>query len=221
MKNTLALILALFLCVLPALAQEPHLPLGSVVPGVGQNVGVDLGAGKEVLHGAILPAANGGTGLSTSGTDSTKVLGSDGAGGFHMVSSGGSSTWTHLTGTITSTELKSLNASPKTLLAAQGANSYIEVGDAVAEYIYGTTPYTGGAPICFGVGGNNVSQIFGATNIQGSGSLFTSLNCQLFSTFDPTTYFNGALTIFNQGGPEFAGGDGTIKYDITYRVVQF
>lgn len=33
----------------------------------------------------ILPAANGGTGLTTSGVDNTKVLGSDGAGNFVMV----------------------------------------------------------------------------------------------------------------------------------------
>ena len=57
-------------------------PLRSILPGVGTTVGVDLKS--ELQSGTICPAANGGTGLATSGTDSAKYLNSDGSGGWQL-----------------------------------------------------------------------------------------------------------------------------------------
>jgi hypothetical protein len=46
---------------------------------------------------------------------------------------------------VSSAEIKALNGAPKTLIAAQGANTFIEVLASIFKYNYGTATYVNGA----------------------------------------------------------------------------
>lgn len=136
---------------------------------------------------------------------------------------GGGSEWTYTEVAVSSAEILALNSTPKTLLVAPGANSYIEIGKVIFEYTHVSTAYTvaglfiikdgGGYFQRFitdftGEGANTIVfindwNIWGATNHeQGYSILNDSLEftCQ---TSDPTL------------------GDGTLLVKIWYKVKTF
>lgn len=136
----------------------------------------------------------------------------------------GSSLLQSVSVSITSAQFKAMSGTPVTILAAQGAGTYIKVQSAVLEYLYGGTQYTAGAYPTFKVGGNYIyGGIISGTTIDG----FTS--SQILD-WTPTTasalalnaassgLLNGALTLVTDG-PDFATGNGTWIVVVYYTVV--
>jgi hypothetical protein len=126
-----------------------------------------------------------------------------------------------VTGQITSAEIKALVATPKTLVAAAGANTVIDPISLVVVYNFGTTPYatgTGNLELRFNSTPVMVSNILSSTNMLSSANAYSCPSLLTLSdqSTDPT---NKAIQLHISSGSEFTAGDGTISYELVYRTV--
>ena len=120
---------------------------------------------------------------------------------------------------ISSSEIKTLNASPKELIAAPGAGKAIIPMGITYSFTYGTTQYTAGnnirtsfstttgAALDAGIGG---AQIIAAAN--------SITNCAQPFGNDDNIVENDSIILRNIG-TEYATGDGTLKVFMTYKVI--
>lgn len=130
----------------------------------------------------------------------------------------------HARVTISQANWNQLNASPYTLVAAQGANTFIVVHQCVVHESFNTTNPTGGSSLQLYMAGFFWSR-------QGPGpTIFTSGNYDKWAAFiigGQSTYANedGSSASFNQplqlraASTEYTGGDNTFYVDTWYSVM--
>ena len=126
---------------------------------------------------------------------------------------------------ISNAEIKALRAAPKELVAAQGADAYIELVSAVLVMDYGTNVLTESADnlvIEYATSGADVTAA-----IEMTGFIDQAVDQMAFVAHAPiatdaaSDILNNALQLFNTGDGEFggnAGADTTMTVHITYRV---
>jgi len=126
--------------------------------------------------------------------------------------------------TLTPTQIKTLRASPITLISAPGVGFVIRILAANYTYIAGTTPYT--------VGSNKKLQLFygssepfdysvladGLLNAADSTFIYAGID---FASGTPTllsSLENLPIVLHQNDSVEFADGDGTCKVTINYTI---
>jgi hypothetical protein len=126
---------------------------------------------------------------------------------------------------ITDAQIKALHASPKELIAAPGANSYIEVVGCELIFDYGTgTAYTESSDNLILGYDNGTTQIGGT--IEATGFIDQTANTVISwvnsaTARAATLLVNKNVALKNSGDGEYGGGngsDGAIRAIITYRV---
>lgn len=130
--------------------------------------------------------------------------------------------------TLTSAELLALKATPVELLPAPGEGKYYVVFHAVADYKFGTTPYTNDGPDSLDIaqGENGLIQ-FNDNELLESPStsrLYMKAAQSLggpantFASVDGPGTQNQPLTIANLGATEITGGDGVLTVFVYYKI---
>lgn len=123
--------------------------------------------------------------------------------------------------TVSSAEILALNATPKQLIAAPGANKIIQVLGVTTEYIYVTSTYTTNLTLAMRYGA--IANDMWRSNVLSQ--VATSFTFSLFGDPTYTASLTGDIrnTAVNltvlAGNP--AAGDGTLKFVITYRLIDF
>jgi hypothetical protein len=126
---------------------------------------------------------------------------------------------------ISSTEIKALAATPKEIVAAPGADKFVQLIDAVVIHDFGTAAYAEpSAPddMQFQYDGGSGGAATG--DIDATGLL--TATADTFSVVAPTPpvklaaadNVNKNLVLINTGG-EYTTGDGTVTVKVTYRVL--
>ena len=130
-----------------------------------------------------------------------------------------------VSGTLTSTQIKSLRASPVLIIPAQGVGNYIRLISITSKFNYaGTNQFTGSNNVILYPGGvftNPVATLLTTTILNG-----TTTQCFL----PLATASSGLSTIYDNTGVEIsissvtevggnAADDNTLSYSITYQVV--
>ncbi|HVB24111.1 MAG TPA: hypothetical protein VNG51_19390 [Ktedonobacteraceae bacterium] len=118
--------------------------------------------------------------------------------------------------TLTSAQILALNTTPITLIAAQGANTYIEVLAATAKLDFGTVAYTGAnaANITYTNGAGAA-----ATGTLSSSFLDSSSSAAAKVVPAAVTPVVNSPVVISVGTANPAAGDSTITLDLFYRVV--
>lgn len=121
--------------------------------------------------------------------------------------------------TVTAAELKALNPTSKTLIAAPGAGKYIAIEDCFIAFDYVAPQYTGGNDllVCYSSESANYFALTTETlQIRGAADFVQS--------FQPANVgyvyakVNEAVQLKNTGA-NFATGNGTMKIHIKYRII--
>lgn len=159
---------------------------------------------------------------ATSATTAPACTSVTAAGWIQINGAGGSSIVQQAIVNITSAQIKTLNASPITIVAAQGAGTFIEFLSATVEYVCsGCTQYTAGSNLTFAwTGGVYAATAIGNTNFNGltATSILTFPNAYGAGVLGLGNLTNLALTFSNPSGPEFATGTGTLIVQCQYIV---
>lgn len=122
--------------------------------------------------------------------------------------------------TVTANQIKALNASPKTLIAAPSAGETLIVERVLFRFNWGTTQYTGGSAlsVLYAGGSTNLmagtlaaSFITGPTAAVTSDAILAGLGTQLAAPQETAVTLKAAAA-------EFAAGDSTLEVQIWYRV---
>lgn len=122
--------------------------------------------------------------------------------------------------TLTANEIKALNASPKTLIAAPGAGETIIVERVLFRFLWGTTQYTGGSNLSVIYEGGSTNQlagtlaasfITGPTGAVTSDAILAALGTQLAAPQETAIQLKAAAA-------EFATGDSTLEVQAWFRV---
>jgi hypothetical protein len=209
-------------------AQTTPIPVGDGGTGATTLTGVVLGNGTSALTAltdtqltthinAFTSALSGAVPASGGGT--TNFLRADGT----WATAGSSTDIVHVSGTITSAQLKALHATPINIVAAQGANKAVIPVNATFKYVHGATAYTGtGATVTLNIlnGQNQYATIISQTNMGNVLDTYEMPSCTILD-HSGTLIENQPLSLYNPSTTELATGDGTLKYDIDYRVVTF
>lgn len=135
-------------------------------------------------------------------------------------SGGGSGVVQQVTVNISSAQIKTLNASPVTIVAAQGAGTFIQFVGATVEFVSNGTQYTTATGnVNFTLAGNWVAQATSDATING-------LTSTQQIPFPPASggsslgdQRNVALDFRNTSAPEFAAGNGTFIVKCQYIVL--
>jgi len=158
----------------------------------------------------------------TVGSGSTRVLCVSNGSAWAAASGGGGTSVVLQTPpiTVSAAQVKTVNASPVTIVAAQGAGTYIELVSAVVEYVCAScTQYTSGNNLVFKIGGAWASTDITSGNFDG----IPSTGLIPFSGLPSSSVWigdrrNTALTFTNDSGPEYATGTGTLIIQANYIV---
>jgi len=127
--------------------------------------------------------------------------------------------------TLTPAQITSLRAMPVSLIAAPGPGKAISPVSLVAQYKFGTVPYSvsSGGNLTFSLGPLSNSEI-AFEPVGGSGFVDQTANQMNVrsgaSIGDAQAKLeNQDLRVTNDGGAEWTGGDGTVTITVTYTVV--
>lgn len=128
-----------------------------------------------------------------------------------------------LVSTVSSAELLALFATPKVLIAAQGAGTIIQLDSCLMKYVYNSVQYTlGGAIQLNWVGGSTSVMDASSTMLSGADIQAAASKTIRGRVADlgitVTTFENTGIQITN-AGEAFASGNGTIKVYLTYRII--
>lgn len=125
---------------------------------------------------------------------------------------------------LTSAQIKTLNATPLSILAAPGAGKIIAINTIIFANTFGTIQYTrtgatfklflGTTADALALTGDQNAMVIAAAS---AASLIQPSTNSNFAT--ATKGVNKAIFIGNDGGSEFAAGDGTIKVTLVYTVI--
>jgi len=126
------------------------------------------------------------------------------------------------TTTLTTAQVNALRATPITVVAAQGANTWIELVTAVITYDYATAAFTVAADedlvIEYADGTDATASIETAGFLDQVDDEIRYYPFALTAGADPEATIGQALRIFNTGAGEIADGGGEVDIRITYRV---
>ncbi len=122
--------------------------------------------------------------------------------------------------TLTANEIKALNASPKTLIAAPAAGEALIIERVLFRFIWATTQYTAGSALSVLYAGGSTNLLAGTlaatfltapTAAVTSDAILAGLGTQLSAPQETAVTLKAAST-------EFATGDSTLEVQIWYRV---
>ena len=160
---------------------------------------------------------------SSQATSSGQVLTNDGSGGLNWGSGVNDDVVKSATISISSAQLKAINTTPQTLVAAPGSGKAISVDEIVYSYTYGGTAYTGGntlIPIYAGgttnLFGTDANSIITQAKMQGTTS-FIVRRIASTSAVPIDILSNTAVNLYSSGN--YATGNGTLKVFIRYRIL--
>lgn len=127
------------------------------------------------------------------------------------------------TRTVTSAEIKTLHASPVTLIAAPGASKYIMTVAESYKYIFGGTAYTSASGTVKAVlsTANVLGTVFLNVSMVAAASSYRAISSFTAAPGSGVALENQPYMLYNDGAAEFATGNGTIKCSIDYRIVDF
>lgn len=125
--------------------------------------------------------------------------------------------------TLTATQVNNLRATPVTLVAAQGANTWIEVVSVVITYDYGSASFTVGGDedlvIQWHDGTDATAGIETTGFIDQADDEIRFYPRALTAAADPEASLNAAVEVINTGSGELSIGTGcTVDFRTTYRV---
>ena len=119
---------------------------------------------------------------------------------------------------VTNAEWLALNASPKTLIAAPGANKAIKVTELSVFFDYGTTNFTFAGNIIVEINSVNMGLISSLDSPLAADTIY-SLPIDGGASNGVKLATNTALVLTTSGGGGATGGDGKVKVKISYRVL--
>lgn len=125
-------------------------------------------------------------------------------------------------GTITSNQLKALNSSPPTAIAAPGSGKHIEVIGMSAKYVYGGTAYVGTNNVLlqYAAGVGVPAVVISGANMIGAVSVWSSgIGKPTSAVGGSTSGIDNAALQFTCPVTDFITGNGTINYTILYTIV--
>lgn len=182
-------------------------------------------ASTDTLTNKTFDTAGAGNSLKVAGTSITAV---SGTGAVCLASgsacAGGSGIVLQATVSITSAQIKTLHASPITLVAAQGAGTFIEFISGTVEFVCsGCTQYTAGGNTGFAYGSSasNASNLITSGNfdaISTTVQLLFQQNGNSGGAVNWGDFRNTALTFSNVQATEYATGTGTLIVHCDYVV---
>lgn len=124
--------------------------------------------------------------------------------------------------TLSTAQVNALRGSPITLVAAQGANTWIEFVSAVIAYDYATAAFTVAAGedlvIEWADGTDATASIETTGFLDQVDDEIRFYPCALAAGADIEASINQGLRIFNTGAGEIADGGGEVDVTVTYRV---
>ncbi len=141
----------------------------------------------------------------------------------------GDKTWQTLpiyeaTGTLTSAQINALDTTAIQLIASPGANKLLLIENASFNYVAGATGFTSGNIEIIYATGDVINQFNSDSAISGTTSKVINIlpvnvlsGTARFSTFNATV-INQAIKIQADNS---ASGNGSIKYSIKYRIINF
>jgi hypothetical protein len=140
----------------------------------------------------------------------------------------GDKTWQTLpiyeaNGTLSAAQINNLDATPIQLIAAQGANKLIFIENVSFYYVASTIAFSGGI-IEIAYGSGEIVYQFAGTAISGTTSkIINILPVAVLSGAATPFIFNS--TVINQSikiqADNSSSGNGSIKYSIKYRIINF
>jgi hypothetical protein len=129
--------------------------------------------------------------------------------------------------TLTSAQVQNLKASPITLVPAPGAGNYLNIVAVVVQYKAGSNPYTvpsgGHFSLLLGTG-TGASGPIESSDLSATGFIDQAQSHIRVPRISAIANAQGnlenrALTVTNDGGAEWTGGDGSVVINISYNVV--
>lgn len=122
-------------------------------------------------------------------------------------------------GTLTAAQINTLDTTPVQVIPAPGANKYIFVENATFHYKFGSVAFTSAAGIylIYNVTAETIYQnIVSTTTLNGGTSkINNAYNAQTLTL--PTGIINSGVDVYIPGA--ISGGDGTINFNIRYRII--
>ena len=120
--------------------------------------------------------------------------------------------------TVSNAEWLALNASPKTLIAAPGANKAIKVTELSVFFDYGTTNFTFAGNIIVEINSVNMGLISSLDSPLAADTIY-SLPTEGGASNGIKLATNTALVLTTSGGGGATGGDGKVHVKISYRIL--
>ena len=120
--------------------------------------------------------------------------------------------------TLTAAQIKALHTTPITLIAAQGANTIIDVETIIAKLAFGTTQYTGTNAIetrFTNASGAKAAADIGSTFLNGSANAVDQVGGV---TTEVTPVANAAI-VLSVPTANPAAGDSPVTFTVFYRVI--
>lgn len=125
---------------------------------------------------------------------------------------------------VTSAQIKAMDASPVSIIAAPSSTSYIGISRIIGTYLFGTVQYTGGGAI--GLEAGAVAALAGpARSNTLAGATFNGYTASEVFELTPTNsdtlahYLGLGVYLSNNTAP-FATGDGTLLMSVNYQVIK-
>lgn len=177
-------------------------------PASGTSNTIQIGAGSTAIFSA--------TGCGTPSTSVSTI-----AGDLIVSGTSGANGLQHVTGSLSSAQLKAIFATPITVIAAPGAGFYIRILSVSAKYIYGGTAYTGSNALNlqYSGGGGTVGQVFTSTIMTGTNSAWSTGAGPTTAGGGSTSGIDNTAVVFTCPVADYAVGTGTINYDVLYERV--
>jgi|TARA_R100000084_G_C4648047_1_gene147953 hypothetical protein len=128
---------------------------------------------------------------------------------------------TTTTVTVSNAEWLALNASPKTLIPAPGANKAIKVTELSVFFDYGTTNFTFAGSIIVEINSGGSAQLGSVPSLDSplAADTIYSLPVTAGASNGIKLATNTALILSTSGGGGATGGDGKVKVKISYRIL--
>ncbi len=123
-RSLIALVLSI-MCMLPAQAADPRLPLSSIIPGAGVTIGVDLA--HECQAGTLLPGGSLGAGTVTSTQLSADTI-------------------QHVHKVLTNAQMKALHTTPINIIPAVTGKTTVLLG-VMYTLTFGGSAFTSGGTV--------------------------------------------------------------------------
>ena len=165
--------------------------------------------GEQNVTNLFLVGATGATG-ATGPTGATGATGAPGA----------DADTVKVTGNISSAQILALSGSPVSLVAAPGALKAIVLITSAVKFIHGSTQYAGGSQMGLYIGTSLMYNVLSSSFVNLANDAM-----QIQTSLNPGAANSGLfenLALFLKiAGANHTTGNGTMKYSITYRVVDF